>query len=190
MGNYFKYRFCLFVAFVMAICCAHAQRVSVSSNIIGYANMLTINGEGSVALSRHWSAAAGFKYNPFTFRTGNDGADQFQNKQQSYSLGMRFWPWHVYSGWWVAGKVQYQEYNTGGLISPETREGDRIGIGASGGYTHMILKNLNLEFGLGFWGGADKYTIYNCPVCGLTESSGTKAFILPNEIIVALSYVF
>ena len=50
--------------------------------------------------------------------------------------------------------------------------------------------NFNLEFGLGFWTGVKKYAAYDSPVCGLTVESGLKAFILPNDVIIAVSYVF
>ena len=50
--------------------------------------------------------------------------------------------------------------------------------------------NLNLDFGIGFWGGYDRYTVYACPVCGLTTDAGEKVFFLPNDMILALVYVF
>ena len=103
---------------------------------------------------------------------------------------MRYWPWYVYSGWWVGGKVQYQEYNWGGLTSDKTEEGDRFGAGISAGYTYMLAPHVNLDFGLGLWGGYDKYKRYSCPVCGLTEASGDRFFILPNDVTLALSFVF
>lgn len=54
----------------------------------------------------------------------------------------------------------------------------------------MLSENLNLEFGLGFWGGVKKYTEYTCPACGVTVASGIKGFILPDDLIVSISYVF
>ena len=103
---------------------------------------------------------------------------------------MRYWPWHIYSGWWLAGRARYQEYNRGGIRSPETREGERYGAGMAGGYTYMLTPWLNLEVGLGVWGGLDRYVLYECPVCGLTLEKGRKMFLLPDELLVALSLVF
>ena len=54
----------------------------------------------------------------------------------------------------------------------------------------MINKHLNASFGAGVWGGYDKFTKYSCPVCGLTIDKGEKVFFLPDELIVALTYVF
>lgn len=113
-----------------------------------------------------------------------------QNKQQAYALGARFWFWHIYSGWWIAAKMQYQEYNSGGMFSVKTEEGDRFGAGITAGYTYMIHPKLNMEFGFGLWAGMKKYVVYNCPKCGITIGSGRKGFLLPNDIIIGISYVF
>ena len=105
---------------------AVAQTLSVSTDLLGYARLGTMNLDASYAISRRWSLVAGVRYNPFTFHKG-DPQRQFQSRQQSYSVGMRLWPWHTWSGWWFAGKLRYQEYNRGGIISDKTEEGDRFG---------------------------------------------------------------
>lgn len=166
---------------------AAAQHYSIGTNIADAANMGTFNLDGSVSLERHWSLFAGARYNPFTY---GEGADAVTARQQAYYLGSRYWPWHVYSGWWLSGKAQYQEYNRGGFSSPATTEGDRVGLGLGAGFTYMLHPHLNLEFGLGFWAGYDAYVRYACPICGVTEESGAKAFILPNDLMLAVAYVF
>ena len=168
---------------------AQAQNIALSTNVAGYADFGTLNAEASMSVARQWRITAGVKYNHFMFKAGEDGHD-LSNKKRLFAAGARFWPWHVYSGWWFAAKMQYQEYNRGGIVSQETVEGDRVGIGATFGYTYMLAKHLNLELGIGGWAGADFYTVYECPVCGLTVGGGRKAFILPNDIIVAISYIF
>ncbi len=166
-----------------------AQRFSVSTNLLDYASLGTMNVEGSYSMSRRVSLTVGAKYNPFTFRKSVPER-QFQLRQQSYSLGIRVWPWHTWSGWWFATKGRYQEYNFGGLISPETSEGDRVGLGLYAGYTHMLGPHFNMEFGLGAWGGMDFYRKYSCQVCGMTIDSGEKLFVLPDDIMISLVYVF
>lgn len=168
---------------------ARGQKFSVSTNLVGYLNFATLNGEFSTSLSQHWSIVLGVRYNPWTFNEGMEGK-QFQFRQQCYSVGTRYWLWHTYSGWWISGKVQYQEYNMGGLVAALTEEGDRYGFGASAGYTYMLHPRVNVEFSLGLWGGLKNYTGYSCPSCGITESSGVKAFVLPDNIAVSLCYVF
>lgn len=175
--------------FILISSKSHAQTVSLSTNVLDYACLGTLNADVSYSLSRRWSVTAGARYNPFTFRKGEPDR-QFQMRQQSYSLGARLWPWHTWSGWWFAGKLRYQEYNTGGLKSPETREGDRFGAGFYAGYTYMLTSHFNIEFGLGIWSGLDIFRCYSCPVCGVTLESGKTHFILPDDIMISLAYVF
>ena len=162
-----------------------AGKGSISTNVAGYANLLTLNAEGSVPVSRRWTVNAGLKYNPFAF-----GKEKFRNKQQAYYAGMRYWPWHSYSGWWMSGKIQYQEFNAGGLGRAETSEGDRVGLGLGVGFAYMVSKHFNVEFGASLWGGMEWFTTYSCPVCGDLELSGRKIFILPCDVIIAISYIF
>lgn len=167
---------------------AEAQRFSLSVNLLDYACLGTMNVEGAYSVSRRWSLTLGAEYNPFTFRKGEE--DQFQLRQQSYALGARLWPWHTWSGWWFSGKVRYQEYNAGGIFSPVTEEGDRAGAGLYAGYTYMLGPHFNIEFGLGAWGGLDWFRRYSCQSCGFTEGFGRRWFILPDDIMIALVYVF
>ena len=162
-----------------------AGKGSISTNVAGYANLLTLNAEGSVPVSRRWTVNAGLKYNPFAF-----GKEKFRNKQQAYYAGMRYWPWHSYSGWWMSGKIQYQEFNAGGLGRAETSEGDRLGLGLGAGFAYMVGKHFNVEFGASLWGGMEWFTSYSCPVCGDLEESGRKFFVLPCDIVIAISYIF
>ena len=177
------------IALLLAASCmgAAAQEWSLSTNAADYADFGTLNAEMGYAFARHWNASAGVRYNPFSFQS--DG-EPFQSRQRTFSAGVRYWPWHIYSGWWMSGKVQYQEYNRGGIRSPETREGERVGGGLSAGYTYMLAPWLNLEFGLGLWAGRDRYTVYSCPVCGSTEDRGQGFFLLPNDILLGLSFIF
>ena len=86
--------------------------------------------------------------------------------------------------------AQYQEYNRGGIIAKETEEGDAFGLSVGAGYSLMLHEKLNLDFGLGLWTGQKTYVLYECPTCGRYLDNGTKWFIMPNEIVVALQYIF
>lgn len=179
---------------------ADAQRYSVSSNLVEWANLGTMNVEGSVAVARHFSLHAGLRYNPWTFRPGDpddrlvdplgDTERQFENRKQAYAIGARWWPWYIYSGWWVYARGQYMEYNRGGLIHHTAEEGDAFGLGVGLGYTYMLHKNWNIEFGAGAWGGVTMYTDYRCTNCGSVVSEGTKFFFLPDDVFLSLIYVF
>ena len=188
---------------VLTVCCisaatAMAQTWAVAVNAADAIELGTIGVEGSAAVGQHWSIHAGAKVNPWTFGkkdTSNGlfsepNPDQKQDRKQSYALGVRWWPWNVYSGWWIAGKAQYQEYNRGGIFRQTSEEGDAFGAALSGGYSLMLKEHINLDFGLGLWGGWTKYTTYAGPSCGKVEDQGEKWVILPNEVIISLVYIF
>ena len=164
-----------------------AQELALSTNVMGYLYLGTVNLEASYGVAQHWSMTAGVKYNPFEFGGENT---RVQAKQQSYSVGARFWPWHIYSGWWISGKLQYQEYDMGTYNSRYTSEGDRFGSGVTGGYTYMINPHINMEVGLGVWAGLDRYVHYSCPRCGRVVGEGSQFFFLPNDVMLSVSYVF
>ncbi len=168
-----------------AVC--SAQRLSVATNLVDYADFGTLNVEGDLAVGRRWTLVAGAKYNPYLFRPDTE---PLSARQRLVAAGARFWPWHVFSGWWLGGKVQYQEYNRGGIRSAGTEEGDRYGAGLSAGFSYMLHPHLNVSVGAGLWAGYQRYVAYSCPVCGMTEETGEKTFLLPNDLLLSLSYVF
>ncbi|MBR1705301.1 MAG: DUF3575 domain-containing protein [Bacteroidales bacterium] len=171
--------------FVGTVC--SAQQFAVGTNVLDYADLGTLNIEGSASVARRWTLVAAARYNPFLYQAEEGPVSA---RQQVYAAGVRYWPWHVYSGWWLGTVLQYQEYNRGGIRSPETDEGDRYGAGFSVGFSYMLHPHVNLEAGLGFWGGYDRYVTYSCPVCGLTRAAGERFFLLPNDLKLALLYVF
>lgn len=164
-----------------------AQNFSVTTNVLDYLDFGTLNMEASCGIARQWTLNAGVKYNPFSW---GEGGREMADKQRSVEAGARFWPWHIYSGWWMGGKLKWQEYNRGGIESPAASEGDRYGGSFSAGYTFMLNTHLNLDIGLGLWGGYDKYTAYECLRCGRVIDGGERFFVLPNDILLTISYIF
>lgn len=164
-----------------------AASLALSTNVMEYANVGTLNIDAQYGVARHWTVCAGVKYNPFTL---GEGDGQMQKRQRTLSAGARWWPWHVYSGWWVSGNLRYQEYNFGGWESPVTREGDRWGGIASAGYTYMLTPHLNIDMGIGFWSGYDRYRTFACQNCGRIMGEGGKVFFLPSDILLSLTYIF
>lgn len=179
---------------------AVAQRFSVATNMVEWVNLGTLNAEAGVAVSRHFSIHAGVRYNNWTFRKGSpedrfvdpygDTEKQFENRKQAYNLGVRYWPWYIYSGLWFYGRAQYMEYNRGGLIRHSAEEGDAYGLGIGAGYTHMLHKNWNIEFGVGAWAGHKNFREYRCTNCGSVIDQGSKFFILPDDVFVSIIYIF
>ncbi|MBQ7622349.1 MAG: DUF3575 domain-containing protein [Bacteroidales bacterium] len=166
---------------------AGAQNLSVSTNLLDCLELGTLNLEASCGIGRRWTVNAGVKYNPFSYGSGKS---EFSSRQRSFDAGARFWPWHIYSGWWLGGKLRYQEYSRGGFSGPRTREGDRYGGGVSGGYSFMLTPFMNLDLGVGLWGGFDRYTVYECQRCGSVAGGGGEFFLLPNDILVTIAFIF
>ena len=168
---------------------AGAQQWSVGTNLLGLANMGTLNMEASASVARHFTVNASMQANPWTFHAG-DTDRQRQNRSQSYEAGIRWWPWYVYSGWWAGASARWQEYNRGGWRSRETEEGDAFGLDLRAGYTLMLRDNLNIEFGAGLWGGRKVYTVYECPHCGRITEDGKRWFVLPSDVMLSLVFIF
>ena len=177
---------------------ASAQTWAVAVNAADAIDLGTIGLEGSVAVGQHWSIHAGAKVNPWTFSKhdtwnglfSEPDPDQKQDRKQVYAIGARWWPWNVYSGWWVGAKAQYQEYNHGGIITKTAEEGDAFGAALAGGYSMMLKEHWNLDFGLGVWGAWTKYRKFAYPENGKITEEGHKWFFLPNEVILSLVYIF
>lgn len=165
-----------------------AQRFSVGTNAIDWLTLATLNAEGSVAVSQKFSVHAGAELNPWTWRAG-DPQKQFQLRQNSYWGGLRYWPWHVYSGWWAGADLRYTVYNGGGIQGPVTEEGNAYGLGLYGGHAIMLSEKWNLDLGIGAWGGWTRYVRYACPLCGVITGEGGKLFIVP-DARVALQLIF
>lgn len=166
------------------------QKWSISTNLIDYANFATLNIEGGYSISQHWNITLNSKYNPFIFNEKEGPDKQFQNKSLILACGAKFWPFFVYSGFFYGVKLQWQQYNRGGITSADTYQGDAVGVGFNFGYALMLRKNINMEFGVGIWGGHTKYIHYACPKCGRELNRDNKWFIYPNDIQLSISYTF
>lgn len=165
-------------------------KLGVSSNLLSWADFGTVNLEVGVGVSQHFSLQAGAKYNPWKF-TAKELQLPMYNNQTSAFVGGRWWPWYVFSGWWVGVKAQYSDYKRTGIWRPALEEGAKIGGGLSFGYTLMVHKNFNVEFGLGAWGGMHtKYNLYCCTECLNLRESGKKGFVGIDDVSVSLMYVF
>ncbi|MBO4340261.1 MAG: DUF3575 domain-containing protein [Bacteroidales bacterium] len=174
----------------MAVCCspAFSQRLSIGTDAAMWLDFGAMNIDASAAVSRSVSVHAGAALNPWTFKDG-DSQGQFQMRQNTYWLETRWWPWHIYSGWWAGADTRYSIYNGGGIISRETEEGEAVSIGLWGGYAVMLSDRWNLDLGAALRGGWKEYTVYTCPVCGVKMSEGRSRFFIPDARI-ALQLIF
>ena len=166
-----------------------AQRASVSTNTLTWVNLGTINAEGSLSVSKHMTVFAGAKYNPWNIRTKSKQA--FYNQQTAGYVGVKYWPWHVYSGWWFGAKAQYQNFEEAGVFSEGLIKGNALGAGISLGYSFLITPKFNIDFGIGGWGGRLlDYTRYEDFFGFELLESGPRNFVFLDNLILSVSYIF
>lgn len=164
---------------------ANAQNMYVSTNLLDYLNLGTINGEFGLNPLPKWSFYAKARYNPYTFNV--DG--QIQNRVAGLALGAKYWFWYTNSGWFLNSHIGGSLYNTGGIIDGYAYEGVAYAVSFGGGYSLMLNERWNIDFGLGVQGGHTSYTKYACPKCGKVVEEGKKVFVAPSNLMVQLSLI-
>jgi hypothetical protein len=175
---------------VLAVENAKAQNVSLSTNLLEWANFGTANMEAGFSVHKNISLHFGAKYNPWEFETSRLHLDLY-NKQTTGYLGVKYWPWHVFSGWWVGVRTRVTDYANTGIWRPALNQGLAVGCGLSFGYTLMLHERLNIEFGIGVWGGRRfDYTLYCCTDCMNIRETGAHNFISYDDVSVSLMHVF
>lgn len=176
-----------------------AQIWTVQTNVLDWAALGTANAEIGVSVAQHFSIVVGGRYNPWEFHgevSDNEGKPinfPIQLQQQTAYLGVRYWPWYVNSGFWLAVKGQYMaSFSNTGVWRAALEEGKNgFGGGLSLGYTFMLSKHLNLELGAGGWAGVFKeYACYNSPKKFYVREEGRKTFIAPDQVSLSFVYVF
>ena len=166
----------------------HKHQWAISTNALSWVNLGTINAEGSMSVDNHFTVNAGFVANPWCIQTPTGYVD-LMNKQYGGHLGAKYWPWHVYSEWWIGAKVQYRNFKdsisfeTNKLKGSALEQGNALGAGLSAGYSCMINQHLNIDFGLGLWGG--RMLTYKCG-----DDVGPRNFLTLDDIMVSLVYIF
>ena len=148
------------------------RNFALTVNLADLADLGTASLDLQYGIARHWTLDAAAKFNPWMPK-----ADLF-DKTQTFSLGARWWPWYIYSGWWVKAKAQVQGFKRSGIPLKNDGLGEALGVGVSGGYSLILRPWLNLDFGFGGWGG--RQWMYD---------GGRKWFAEP-EAMVGLMFVF
>lgn len=181
-----------YLCFIILMIClpaiSNAQKIAFSTNFVDWANFLTYNGEIGIAVSRHFSIVAGGRYNNRQYEGENHVI--VQNCQKTFYAGAKYWLWYSNTGTWVSAKAQYKESAQSGIWRLALSERKNVGIVLSGGYSILLSKHLNVDFGLGFWAGKSmEYTLYDCPVCLNVRDSGPRFFLLPDNLSITFAIV-
>lgn len=194
-------RLLLTVIVVLVPLFSHAQNIAVSTNALDWANFVTMNVEAGIPVAKHFSIHAQVRVNPWVWglKEGEASYDDivdletagFLKKKTAIGVSARWWPWYVFSGFWVRAKAQYCSYDWGGkFLGQERRIGDAFGAGLGAGYTLMLSRNWNVEFGVGAWMGMTSESVRENVVTPKNPDPEWKRFIWPDDIVVAFVYVF
>lgn len=142
-----KYRILLYFLFFLILAAkpqtVEAQNVAISTNAVDWLNFGTANIGVGVDVSRHFSVEAGARYNPWSFIRKSSGL-AVMNRQTTAFVGVRFWPWYIFSGWWIAARCQYSDFSDTGIWRYALNEGKALGASLSFGYTLMLSKHFFL----------------------------------------------
>ena len=173
----------------------------LSTNLFDWADFGTINVDAAYSLSRHFSAQLGLKCNFWQFSNETGPCYLMKNQQKSVSIGVRYWPWYVYSGWWICLKGQYTDFSECGVWRQALDEGKALGAGLSTGYTFMVGSHFNIEIGVGGWAGKYiEHTVYDYLLdkqngtwyWGILpgRNQGPSTFAALNDLNVSLHWLF
>jgi len=161
------------------------QNMYVSTNLLDYVNIGTINAEFGLSPKPKWSFYSRVRYNPFTLNMKK----QMQNRVASVAFGTKYWFWYTNTGWFLNSHLSFSLYNTGGILNSKAYEGEAFSLSAGGGYSLMLSERLNLDFGIGLQGGYTSYTEFECPKCGKITGKEKKIFVAPSNLLVQLSLI-
>ena len=123
-------------------------RWALSLNLADAALLGTAGGSLQWGPSRHISVENSLRLNAFSFRDAT-----LYDQRQTFTTAVRWWPWHIYSGFYVRASAQVETARRKGIPFFSEGAGEAYGAGLSAGYSLLLSRHLNLEFGAGFWGG-------------------------------------
>ena len=181
-----------------AHCPLGAQNITVSTNLLDWANFGSMNASASISVARRLSLGLNAEYNPWTFPAGESIV---YNRHRTFGVTADIWPWYVNAGWSLKMGLQQKQYAMGGLPMfkhdygerfgriPLTEEGNAWGAGMAVKYSRILSRNWNLEFSAGAWAGKKWYTRYRCPNCGRRLEQGSAWFLAPYDVSVSIVYV-
>ena len=162
---------------------------ALSTNILGYADLLTVNLEAQYALGRHWSLSMQGKSNNLIIKEKEE--NQVMDRKSVAAVGVKYWPWYVYSGLWGKAFVQTEGYSRSNLTNNMGFEkGNAYGAGAAFGYSLIINRWFNIDFGLGVWSGYRTSDEYRFPDVDVSVGRTGTAFIDLTELSVSAMFVF
>lgn len=169
---------------------AGAQRhAGITINLADIAWLGTLNLSGEVSAGDRLALEAGVRYNNWNFLCDCDSR-AFQDRRRTFYAGARKWFADSCSGVWITARLQFEEYNRGGLFfNPATEEGDAFGLVLGAGYSWILSREWRFDAGATAMAGIKEYCRYTSPRCGrciVCDSRG--AFFRQDCIVLSLTY--
>lgn len=164
---------------------------ALSTNLLSWLMLGTINVGAQYEVGQHFTLESKLKFNPWSFRLKQE--NQFEIAQQSFSFGARYWPWYAYSGFWVSAAVQAKNYRVGGMpswLKMYNEEGSAYGAVIALGYSFMVNSWMNVDLGIGGWGGYKHCTRYSDGRFDQPIGTREKWFFSPDDISLSLVFLF
>lgn len=149
-------------------------RWAISLNLLDVAQLGTLGVSVQFATSRHITVEITPRINAWSFKE-----EELYSERQALAIGARWWPWYVYSGFFVKGSAQVEATRRKGVGASEGA-GESYGAGLAAGYSWMLTRWLNLDLAAGFWGGRKREP-------GSLERSW---FISPDALTAGVMFVF
>ncbi|MBO4558194.1 MAG: DUF3575 domain-containing protein [Bacteroidales bacterium] len=163
-------------------------RWAVSTNLPTWAALGSINAEAHYVFAPHWSACAGFKYNPFTWRAGTPR--QVHLRQATGHIGVRYWFSEPWGGWFVGAKALASEFSIACPAKGRYYDGYLYGSGLCAGCCLPLCENLTLGLGAGVAAARHTTTFYMGPVCGRITGRERGWTLFLSDAIVSINYTF
>lgn len=142
----------------------------------------------TIPLAKHLSFNLDLKCYPWT--TNDFGKTEFQNLNTVVQPGIRYWFWHVNSGFWMNTAFKWKAKRFRQVGVEEWTNQNIYGLVETVGYSLMLGKHMNLNFGIGGGIGMNQEprSIYSWREFGLGDDG--KLFLEYAEPVVGISIVF
>jgi hypothetical protein len=168
------------------------HHVVIKTNLVGAA-LGNINLAGEIGLNpgntKHpLTLHVPVSYNPFTY------GDNAKLKHFAVQPELRLWQGEAFNKFFVGLHAHYAYYNVGGIsgidksLKENRYQGNLLGMGVSGGYTHMINDKFGVETVLGVGYAFMKHDVHDCQHCGSKTGEENRIYFGPTKLAISLVY--
>ena len=152
-----------------------------------------------VGISKKWTIDVPVYFNPWSYKTTENGVGERMLKLAMVSPEMRYWFCDKFNGHFVGAHAMAGVFKTTGLNLPFSPfedvaqyryKGSFYGAGASWGYQFILGKHWNLGLNLGLGYAYIDWEKFECEDCGKKMPDGNDHYVGPTKAALNLIYVF